>query len=95
MPTVRSRRVIDDAGAGAINEFTDTDHGHAGVPHALIVAPGLVIEKVYVGYWFWGRPSNDQLWADLADLHRRIEADFDPTTPEARAAWESTRPMAA
>jgi hypothetical protein len=43
MPTVRSRRVIDDA--GAINEYTDTDHGHAGVPHALIVAPGLVIER--------------------------------------------------
>ena len=48
-----------------------------------------MIEKVYVGYWFWGRPSPDQLWADLQEIHQRIKADFDPTTPEARAAWEA------
>ena len=33
------------------------------------------------------RPSVDQLWADLQDLFRRTKTDFDPTTPEARAAW--------
>jgi len=52
----------------------------------VILAPDLVIDNVYVGYWFWGRPSPEQLWSDLADLSRRIKADFDPTTPEARAA---------
>ena len=41
-----------------------------------------------MGYWFWGRPSPEQLWADLAELHARIKPDFDPTTAEARAAWE-------
>ncbi len=51
----------------------------------------LVIERVYVGYWFWGRPSNDQLWADLGELFRRTKPDFDPTTIEARAAWEASR----
>jgi peroxiredoxin len=70
-----------------IREYTDTHHEHAGVPHTLILSPGLTIEKVYVGYWFWGRPSNEQLWADLGELHRRIKPDFDPTTPEARAAY--------
>jgi peroxiredoxin len=70
-----------------INEYTDTHHAHAGVPHTLILAPGLVIDKIHVGYWFWGRPSNAQLWADLGDLHRRIKPDFDPTTPEARAQY--------
>jgi peroxiredoxin len=74
-----------------INEYTDTHHAHAGVPHTLVLSPGLVIEKVYVGYWFWGRPSNAQLWADLGDLHRRIKPDFDPTTPEARAAWAAAQ----
>lgn len=69
-----------------VDEYTDTHHA-ATVPHALVLAPGLVIDKVYVGYWFWGRPSPEQLWADLADLHRRIKPDFDPTTAEARAAW--------
>ena len=51
----------------------------------------LVIDKVYVGYWFWGRPSSYQLWADLGDLFRRIKPDFDPTTAEARAAWKAAQ----
>ena len=53
-----------------------------------MLAPGLLIDKVYVGYWFWGRPSPEQLWVDLQDLFRRTKADFDPTPPEVRAAWE-------
>jgi peroxiredoxin len=72
-----------------IDEYTDTHHD-ATVPHTVVLAAGLVIDKVYVGYWFWGRPSPYQLWADLEDLHRRIKADFDPTTAEARAAWEAS-----
>ena len=55
----------------------------------MILSPGLKIEKVYVGYWFWGRPSVYQLWADLQEIHQRIKADYDPTTPAARAAWEA------
>jgi peroxiredoxin len=74
-----------------INEYTDTHHDNAGVPHTLVLGPGLVVDKVYVGYWFWGRPSPEQLWVDLQDLTRRIKADYDPTTPEARAAWEESQ----
>jgi hypothetical protein len=37
------------------------------------------------------RPSNAQLWADLGDLHSRIKPDVDPTTPQARAAWETAQ----
>ena len=69
-----------------IDEYTDGHHA-ATVPHTLVLAPGLVIDKVYVGYWFWGRPSPEDLWADLRDLHRRTKTDFDPTTAQARAAW--------
>jgi len=69
-----------------IREYTDP-HQAANVPHTLVLAPGLVIDKVYVGYWFWGRPSAYQLWQDLQDLFGRIKPDFDPTTDEARAAW--------
>jgi peroxiredoxin len=78
-----------------IREYTDTHHEHAGVPHTLVLAPGLVIDKVYVGYWFWGRPSPWQLWADLQDLYSRIKPDFDPTTAEARARWEAAQPAGA
>ena len=69
-----------------IDEYTDPHH-KATVPHTVVLAPGLVIDKVYCGYWFWGRPSVNQLWEDLQTLFRRTKADFDPTTAEARAAW--------
>jgi hypothetical protein len=71
-----------------IRESTDPHHD-ATVPHTVILSPGLVVEEVYVGYWFWGRPSVYQLWADPQDLFGRIKPDFDPTLPEARTAWES------
>jgi peroxiredoxin len=73
-----------------IDEYTDTHH-RATVPHTLVLAPGLVIDKAYCGYWFWGRPSADQLWTDLQDLFRRTKPDFDPTTEEARAAWTAAQ----
>lgn len=74
-----------------IDEYTDTHHA-ATVPHTVVLAPGLVIDKVYCGYWFWGRPSVEQLWADLQDLFRRTKSDFDPTTASARAAWQAAQP---
>jgi hypothetical protein len=42
------------------------------------------VDKVYVGYWFWGRPSPYRLWDDLADLFGRVKTDFDPLVPELR-----------
>jgi peroxiredoxin len=70
-----------------INEYTDTHHDYAAVPHTLILSPGLRIEHVYVGYWFWGRPSMDQLWTDLGAVFASCKADFDPTTMQARETW--------
>jgi peroxiredoxin len=72
-----------------IREYTDPLHD-ANVPHTLLLAPGLEVEKVYVGYWFWGRPSPYRLWEDLGDLFRRLKPDFDPTTTAARAAWDAS-----
>ena|SRR2546426_675781 len=74
-----------------IDEYTDDHHDNAVVPHTLILSPGLKIEKVYVGYWFWGRPSIYQLWDDLTALFSRIKEDFDPTLPEVRAKWEAAQ----
>jgi peroxiredoxin len=73
-----------------IREYTD-EHRPATVPHTVILSSGLRIEKVYVGYWFWGRPSPYQLWQDLQEILPRFTPDFDPTTVEARAAWEARR----
>jgi peroxiredoxin len=69
-----------------IREYTDPHHA-ATVPHTLILEPGLKIAKAYVGYWFWGRPSPYQLWADLQEVSMRIKPDFDPTTAAAREAY--------
>ncbi len=68
-----------------IDEYTDGHQDNAVVPHTLILSPGLRIEKVYVGYWFWGRPTPEQLWADLGEVHARIKPDFVLTLPEPRA----------
>jgi peroxiredoxin len=77
-----------------IREYTDNHHD-ANVPHTLVLAPGLEIDKAYCGYWFWGRPSPYQLWTDLQDLCRRIKPDFDPLTAQARAAWEAAQAVPA
>jgi peroxiredoxin len=79
--------------AHGIDEYTDLHHA-ATVPHTLVLGPGRVIDRAYCGYWYWGRPSSERLWADLRDLTRRVKADFDPTTDEARAAWQATRATA-
>jgi peroxiredoxin len=60
-----------------IREYTD-EHHSANVPHTVVLSPGLTVENVYVGYWFWGRPSPYRLWDDLADVFARIKPDFDP-----------------
>jgi hypothetical protein len=76
--------------AHEIAEYSDPHHA-ATVPHTLVLGPSLTIDKVYCGCWFWGRPSSEQLWTDLRDLTRRVKGDYDPTTPQARAAWEAAR----
>jgi peroxiredoxin len=73
-----------------IREYTDAHHP-ATVPHTVVLAPGLIVDKIYVGYWFWGRPSAYDLWSDLRDLHRRIKTDFDPLVPEVRDAFLAAR----
>jgi peroxiredoxin len=70
-----------------INEYTDPHH-RATVPHTVILEPGrLVVDTVYVGYWYWGRPSPYQLWDDLQRLFRRTKRDYDPTVAEIREEW--------
>jgi peroxiredoxin len=88
--TFLADRDLELQGALDIREYTDPHHD-ATVPHTVVLGPGRVIEKIYVGYWFWGRPSPYRLWQDFQELLSRTKADFDPTTAEARAAWEAAR----
>jgi hypothetical protein len=31
------------------------------IPHVFVLEPGLVIYKIYNGYWFLGRPTVEEL----------------------------------
>jgi len=35
------------------------------IPHVIVLEPGLVILKIYNGYWFFGRPTIEELRQDL------------------------------
>ena len=52
---------------------------------------GLVIYKIYMGYWFFGRPTMEELRQDLRAVTRKCRPDWDITTPEFRAAWQQDR----
>jgi peroxiredoxin len=71
-----------------IKEYTDPFHDPM-IPHTLVLKPGLVVHSIYNGYWFWGRPSFDDLWRDLRDATREIRPDWDISTPELRSAWDA------
>jgi peroxiredoxin len=71
-----------------IKEYTDPFHDPM-IPHTLVLKPGLVIHSIYNGYWFWGRPSFNDLWRDLRDVTREIRPDWEITAPELRAAWDA------
>src|SRR3979411_886564 len=47
-----------------IAEYTDPVHNPM-IPHVIVLEPGLVIYKIYNGYWFWGRPTLGALRRDL------------------------------
>jgi peroxiredoxin len=74
-----------------IDEYVDDRHT-ASVPHTVVLGPGLEIHKIYVGFWFFGRPSVYELWADMRDVRMQHEYNFDPLAPGVRAEWESRHP---
>ena len=71
-----------------IEEYTDPDH-HPMIPHTLVLKPGLVIHKIYNGYWFWGRPGVEDLRRDLRAVTQEIRPDWDLSTPGLREAWDA------
>ena len=52
-----------------IAEYTDPVHDPM-IPHVIVLEPGLVIHKIYNGYWFFGRPTVEELRLDLRAVTR-------------------------
>ena len=71
-----------------IQEYTDPFHDPM-IPHTLVLKPGLVIHSVYNGYWYWGRPSIEDLRRDLREVTRDIRPDWDLGEPGLREAWDA------
>ncbi len=70
-----------------IAEYTDPTHDPM-IPHTIVVEPGLIVFKIYVGYWFFGRPTIEELRQDLRAVLKKCRPDWDITKPEMKAAWE-------
>lgn len=71
-----------------IAEYTDPHHNPM-IPHTFVLGPGLVIHSIYNGYWYWGRPSNEDLRRDLRELTRQIRSDWDLGAPGLRETGEA------
>jgi len=70
-----------------IAEYTDPHHNPM-IPHSLVLEPGLRVYKIYNGYWFFGRPTVEELRLDLRAVLQRCRPDWDIVSAEQRAAWE-------
>ncbi|MBX7220034.1 MAG: redoxin domain-containing protein [Blastocatellia bacterium] len=73
-----------------IVEYTDPVHNPM-IPHVIVLEPGLVIYRIYQGYWYFGRPIMEDLRQDLRAVNQKCRTDWDITTPELKAAWQEGR----
>ena len=70
-----------------IAEYTDPGHNPM-IPHTIVLEPGLLIYKIYNGYWFFGRPTVEELRLDLRAVTKKCRPDWDITRPELKEAWQ-------
>jgi peroxiredoxin len=69
-----------------IAEYTDPTNNPM-IPHTIVLEPGLVVYKIYNGYWFFGRPTIEELRRDLRAVSKNCRPDWDITDTELKAAW--------
>jgi len=73
-----------------IAEYTDPIHNPM-IPHVIVLEPHLRIHKVYNGYWFFGRPTVEELRQDLRAVGMKCRPDWDITIPGLKALWDQGR----
>jgi peroxiredoxin len=69
----RERRWLDRLG---LRETTDSVHDPY-LPAAFTLFPDLRIHSAYNGYWFWGRPTHEEIRQDMRAITRAIRPDWE------------------
>ena len=67
------RRVQEELG---LREQTDTLNDPY-VPSVFTLFPDLTVLRHYNGYWFWGRPTNEELRRDMREITRAVRPDWE------------------
>ena len=68
------RRYLEQLG---LRETTDTLHDPY-LPAAFMLHPDLRVHSSYNGYWFWGRPTPQEIREDMRAITQAIRPDWDP-----------------
>jgi len=68
-----ARRYLDELG---LRETTDTVHDPYR-PAALTLYPDLRVHRSYNGYWYWGRPTQEELRRDMREISMAVRADWE------------------
>jgi peroxiredoxin len=63
-----------------LRETTDTLNDPY-VPAVAAIGPDLQIHAAYNGYWYWGRPTLDELVRHLREISRALRPDWAAPTP--------------
>ena len=63
-----------------LRETTDTLNDPY-VPAVVVIGPDLRIHAAYNGYWYWGRPTHDELVRHLRAISRELRPDWAAPTP--------------
>lgn len=71
-----------------IKEYTDPKHDPM-IPHTILLEPGLKIYKIYNGYWYWGRPTPEELRQDFREISKKVRPDWDLSDPKVKEQWEN------
>ena len=72
----------DALGVLGLRETTDTVHDPY-LPTVWLLRPDLTVHRWWLGYWYWGRPTLDELRLGLREITRAVRPDWDPPRPGA------------
>lgn len=70
----------DRTAQAALGLVEVTSRNKVDLPRDYILYPDLTIYKVYNGYYYWGRATNEDLRQDFRAISAEIRKDWDPTS---------------